>query len=173
MTRSIGNIIGDSLSLSLGYAERLLKDVPADQFARLANVGGTAVNSNHPAFVYGHLSLYAPRILEQLGQDVPQIPDGFNDVFSKDAQCADDPDSSIYPAMDSVTTFFFDGYKAALDALRNAEDETFHQPNPAGGRMTELFPTIGSMQNFYVGGHMMIHMGQMSAWRRMAGLGPA
>jgi hypothetical protein len=39
--------------------------------------------------------------------------------------------------------------------------------------MTELFPTIGSMQAFYVGGHMTFHLGQVSAWRRMQGLGPA
>ena len=34
MPRSLGNVIADSLQLSVGYAERLLKDVPAGQFAR-------------------------------------------------------------------------------------------------------------------------------------------
>jgi len=29
------------------------------------------------------------------------------------------------------------------------------------------------MLNFYLGGHVMLHIGQMSAWRRMMGLGPA
>jgi hypothetical protein len=29
------------------------------------------------------------------------------------------------------------------------------------------------MINFYVGGHMMLHLGQLSAWRRMMGLGAA
>jgi hypothetical protein len=42
-----------------------------------------------------------------------------------------------------------------------------------GGRMTELFPTLGSLYNFYVGGHMMMHLGQISTWRRMMGLGAA
>jgi hypothetical protein len=28
MSRSLGNVIADSLQLSLGYAERLLKNVP-------------------------------------------------------------------------------------------------------------------------------------------------
>jgi hypothetical protein len=173
MSRSLGNVIGDSLQLSLGYAERLLKDVTADQFGRLAAVGEQRIESNHGAFIYGHLSLYAPRILEQLGQSTLQIPEGFDEVFSKDASCQDDPEGTIYPAMDQVTQFFFDGYNAALEALRAADDAVLQQPNPAGGRMTELFPTMGSMQNFYVGGHMMLHMGQMSAWRRMLGLGPA
>ena len=46
-------------------------------------------------------------------------------------------------------------------------------PNPSGGRMTELFPTLGSMHAFYTGGHIMMHLGQISAWRRMQGLGAA
>jgi hypothetical protein len=173
MPRSMGHTIADSLSLSLGYAEKLLKDVSADQFGRFAAPGGQAIESNHGAFVYGHLSLYAPRILEALGKEAPAIPEVFEANFSKDAKCVDDVDGTIYPDMEAITTFFFAGYRAALEAFQAADDSVFQQPNPIGGRMTELFPTIGSMHNFYVGGHVMIHMGQVSAWRRMLGLGAA
>jgi hypothetical protein len=58
-------------------------------------------------------------------------------------------------------------------ALRGTPDATFEQANPAEGRMKQLFPTLGSVQTFYCGGHMMMHLGQMSAWRRMQGLGSA
>ena len=61
----------------------------------------------------------------------------------------------------------------AVNALREAKDETLQQANPGEGRMVELFPTIGSMHAFYAGGHMMVHLGQLSAWRRMQGLGAA
>ena len=37
----------------------------------------------------------------------------------------------------------------------------------------ELFPTLGSIHGFYAGGHMMMHLGQMSAWRRIEGMKPA
>ena len=67
MSRSLGNVIADSLQLSLGYAERLLKDVPAERCARVAAPGGVVVTSNHPAFGFGHLSRYAPKILQQIG----------------------------------------------------------------------------------------------------------
>jgi hypothetical protein len=60
MSRSLGNIIADTLQLSVGYAERLLKEVPAEHFGRFARVGGTIVESNHPAFIYGPLILDAP-----------------------------------------------------------------------------------------------------------------
>ncbi len=75
--------------------------------------------------------------------------------------------------MEKITKAYFEGYQAAVEALRKVEDSVFQQPNPLEGRMAELFPTLGSLQTFYCGGHIMMHLGQMSAWRRMAGLGAA
>ena len=175
MSRSLGNTIADSLRLSLGYAERLLSDVPADRFARFANPGGQTVNSNHPAFIYGHLSLYAPQMVQQMGGDASKItpPDRYSDLFSKDATCQDDVDGTIYPAKDEITSALFEGYAQVLECLGRVDDDTLQQANPLGGTFAEKFPTIGSMHAFYVGGHMMIHFGQMSAWRRMIGLGSA
>ena len=173
MSRSLGNVIADSLQLSLGYAERLLKNVPADRAGRFATPGGVIVESNHPAFIYGHLSLYAPKILRLIGHPAPPIPDGFELVFSKDAKCVDDADGDLYPPLDQVVAFFLEGHRMTMGALRSTPDTPFDQPNPAEGRMKELFPTIGSAQAFYCGGHMMMHLGQMSAWRRMEGLGAA
>jgi len=173
MSRSVGNCIADSLDLCVGYAERLLKDVTTENFGRFAAPGGVPVDSNHPAFVLGHLALYAPRILRDLKAPVPAVPAGFDAVFSKDAKCVDDPAASIYPTMDAVKAAFFDGYRAASAALRATSDDTFQQPNPNPGRLAELFPSLGSMHAFYCGGHMMMHLGQLSAWRRMAGLGAA
>ena len=175
MSRTFGNTIADSLTLGLNYAERLLQDLPADRFARLASPGGKTVQSNHPAFLLGHLSLYSPRMVGQLGGDGDAITPSarIEETCSKDAQCQDDPDGSIYPPMSEIVDTFFAGYRAAVETLRAAPDEAFQQENPIGGRMTELFPTLGSMYGFYVGGHFMLHLGQFSAWRRMEGMPPA
>ena len=175
MSRSLGNIIADSLELGLGYGERLLEGIAEDSFARLAFTGRHRIKSNHPAFIYGHLSLYAPQIVAQLGANAPRldVPDEFAALFSKDATCQDDPDQKIYPSKGEVTKVFFEGYRTAAEALRAADDYVFQPPNPSGGRMTELFPTVGSLLNFYCGGHLMTHLGQMSVWRRMMGLRPA
>ncbi len=173
MSRSLGNVIADSLQVSLGYADRLLKEVPAERFGRFAAPGGVVVASNHPAFVYGHLSLYAPKVLLQIGHPAPPLPDQFEVRFSKDAACADDVDGDLYPARDEIVDFFREGYRMVMAALRSTPDDAFEKPNPATGRMKDLFPTIGSAQAFYCGGHMMMHLGQVSAWRRMEGLGAA
>ena len=172
MTRTLGETIGDSLQLSLGYAETLLKDIPAERFARLAVPGGQTVASNHPAFVLGHLSLYGGRIAELSGGKELTIPDGFDAAFSKDAQCVDGADGTIYPAMDEIVSFFRSTYAASQKAVVAADDSVLSQPNPSA-HMAKKFPTAGSMANFLAGGHMMLHLGQMSAWRRMQGLGPA
>lgn len=175
MTQSLGNNIADALHLSLAYSKKLQEGVTSANFARFAAPGGQPVTSNHPAFIFGHLSLYAPVILEQLGRSdlSVAVPEGFEKLFSKDAQCVDDVDGSIYPPMESVVGFFEQAYDQLGTAFRSASQSILQLPNPSEGRMAELFPTVGSMHAFYVGGHMMLHLGQLSAWRRMQGLGPA
>ena len=171
---NIGPMIAASARLGLGYAERLLKDVTPQQFARFAAIGDTVIESNHPAFIYGHLSLYAPRVIEQVGGDASKFlpSEEFNKLFSHEAKCVDDPDGSIYPPMDEVTTALLDGYRAAANALEIADDDVFTVENP-NEAMRAKFPTKGAMHAFYIGGHFMLHIGQMSAWRRAMGLGPA
>lgn len=171
---TIGPMIAASARLSQGYAERLLQDVPPEQFARFANVGGTVIHSNHPAFIYGHLSLYGSRIVEQLDRDATAVvpPANFSQLFSKDAQCVDDPDGSIYPPMSDIVSALLQSHAQAIIALEQADDDVFSEANP-NEAMRAKFPTIGAMHAFYVGGHFMLHMGQMSAWRRAIGLGAA
>jgi hypothetical protein len=171
---NIGPMIAASARLGLGYADRLLTDVTPDQFARFATPGGQVIESNHPAFIYGHLSLYAPRVVEQLGGDATGLAPSarFERAFSKDAKCVDDPDGSIYPAMDEIVAALKNGYSKAVETLESAGDELFIEANP-NEAMRAKFATIGAMHGFYVGGHFMLHMGQMSAWRRAIGLGSA
>ncbi len=172
---TIGPILAASGKLALGYAERLLKDVRADQFARLASPGGVVVQSNHPAFVFGHLSLYPPRVLELLGRPVAEVavPPSWEGLFKAGCECRDDATGTIYPPMQQVTDQFFKGYKIAVEMLAAAEDAILLKENPTEGRMKELFPTIGAAMGFYVGGHVQMHLGQISAWRRAMGMAAA
>lgn len=167
----IGESIAASAGLAVSYADRLLTGVTADKFARFAPVGNSVVTSNHPCFILGHLSLYAPRVVAELDGDAKAIQpsETFVTAFSKDAVCVDDPDGTIYPAMDEVVSAFRSSHQVAIDLLPTVEDSVFHQPNP-NDAMREKFPTIAAMHSFYLGGHIMIHMGQFSAWRRMMGM---
>lgn len=168
----IGSMIADSAKLILGYAEKLAADIPADQFARFAEISGQTIESNHPAFVFGHLSIYPSRIVTDLGGDASAIApsEKYEALFSPSAVCLDDPDGKLYPAMEEIKEKFFAAHHAAIGALLDADDEQFAAENP-NEQMRSKFGTKGSMHAFYLGGHVMIHMGQISAWRRATGMG--
>ncbi len=166
----IGQMISESLTLGLNYSDRLLKGIEKEQFACFASPGGKTIQSNHPAFVFGHLTLYAPRVMQDLGvpEKIVPIPAKFAEVFNKDTTCQHDPDGQIYPSMEEIVQVYFDGYRAAQEVLRASPDELFLKSNQ-NEAMRKRFETVGSMLAFYCGGHVMMHLGQVSAWRRMAG----
>ncbi|RMF39461.1 MAG: DinB family protein [Planctomycetota bacterium] len=157
------------------YAQRLLADIPPERFARLAVPGGVLIQSNHPAFILGHLSLYPAKVLQLLGQDASDVlpPAEFERLFSRDATCVDDPDGSIYPPQSAIVERFNTGYARAIEAIRGAPDEQLYAPNPVDTPMRQVCPTLGGLLAFYLTGHVMVHLGQLSAWRRMEGLPPA
>ncbi len=167
-------LIRESAQLSMGYARRLLTDVSPAQFARFAPGANGRIASNHPAFVYGHLSIYAPRMLADVGADASTFQPSqlFLDRFQNGVECVDDPDGSIYPPMEEITERFFAGHEAVLEAIANIDDAAYTQPN-SNEAMRARFSTMASMHAFYLGGHMMIHFGQISAWRRSMGMKPA
>lgn len=173
MPSTIGQMIATSGAASLRYGEALLKDIRADQFARLPNLGGKVIQTNHPAWVYGHLSLYPRRVLGMVGldADAPANPAGFEDLFKNGTSCLDDPAGTIYPKMEAITAHFLAAMRYAIQTLPKADDAVFSKQNPIEGRMRELFPTIGVAATFMLGGaHAMSHLGQVSAWRRCMGM---
>lgn len=170
-----GALIADAALMGPRYAKRLLAGIPENRFARLSAFGGTSIQSNHPAFIVGHLGLYPVKVLELLGSDGASAkpPAGFSELFSDKATCVDDPDSTIYPSADALVPFFEDSHAQAIEALRNATDEQLSADNPVDTPMRTVCPKLGSLLAFYMTGHVMIHLGQLSAWRRMEGLSPA
>ena len=158
--------------ISLGLADRLLADIKPETFARKPRFGGTVVNTNHPAFVFGHLALYPARWLSDAGLDPkPAVtPVGFQ-VFAAGQECRDDEAGTIYPPMKEIVETFKRVHTAALDQLGTLSDDKLRAPNPREGRIREMFPTLDGVLMFYVTSHMMMHLGQVSAWRRCFGLG--
>ena len=171
----IGNLVADAATVGIRHAKRILVSIPADRFARFASPGGQAVHSNHPAFNVGHLTLYPLKVLELLGVDKTPAtpPPRYVELFSKDAQCVDDAEGQIYPSKDELLEVFFRTYDAAVLALRACEDDQLLAANPVDTPLKGICPTLGSMLAFYMTGHVMGHLGQLSTWRRMEGLPPA
>lgn len=158
--------------MALGLSELMLKDVTPQIFARKPTINGTLIQANHAAFNYGHLAIYPGRWLAMLGFDGSKLapPVGFDDLFAAGKECKDDPEGTIYPSMEVITSTFRTGHREALEALKNVDDAIFAKPNPREAGRDRL-PTIGAAMIFYTNSHMMMHLGQVSTWRRCFGLG--
>jgi hypothetical protein len=157
-----------------GYAERLLKDVTPQMFARTPVVNGAVVTINHPAFVFGHLSLYPVQLAEMVGVSTQGmiVPTSYSGLFKIGAQCHDDAEGTIYPAMEELTSGYFASYDALLSVLSSIQSEKLNLPleNPA---RREKFGTVGAFMTYLLLAHPQGHLGQISGWRRCMGLGPA
>ena len=175
MSNSIGSIITASTVITRSLGEAILKDVPAEKAARFGTPGGKTVISNHPVFVFGHLSLYNRRVLALCNQPegVAAVPAEWDGLFKAGVECKDDAEGKLYPSLAVVTKKFFEGYAAAVAAVKAVNDDLMREPNPLEGRIREMCPLKGQFFVFVLNAHPMMHFGQVSAWRRMVGLGSA
>lgn len=163
---NFGSIIAPPLRMTLGYADKLVQSIPADKFSHMPRA-----DLNSPAFCVGHLALYASRVAEMLGNnDLGAPPAGYEDLFKNGAPCVDR--AGFYPAKEALVAECMKGWSKVADILPGVDDATFAKPNPIP-QMAERLPTIGAMVSFMCLAHNMMHLGQISAWRRVMGLGSA
>lgn len=158
---------------SQGFAEKAAADVPAEKFARKPafDRGETIVDCNHPAFVYGHLALYPARIAAMLGLDAKAVaaPAGFEELFKAGVECRDDTGGNIYPSKEAILAAFKHNYAKVLEMVAEMPDERL-DAETAEERYRAIFPQVGAMANFMLNNHVMMHLGQVSTWRRCMGL---
>jgi hypothetical protein len=161
----------------LGYGQALLKDIDPTIAARKPRgEGGKTIDTNTPTFVYGHLAIYPARILTLLGRSESEIAairvsESWESMFKAGAPCDDDAEGK-YPSLAQVSEHFIKAHTAAIATLENSRDVDLLAifPDPA---RREVFPTIGTAINFLMIAHPMVHLGQVSAWRRCYGLASA
>lgn len=170
----VAEIIVTGAKRGRGLADKLVVGVTPEMFARLPKADGRVIQTNHPAWALGHLALYPARIMRMLGLngDAVAPPATWEALFKNGTECRDDADGRLYPAMESIVTTFRRGYDTVLEQVLTRDDAAFAQPTP-DENYRQAFPTVGIVVNFMLHSHVMLHLGQISAWRRMMGLGPA
>ena len=156
------------------YAEGLLKGVTPDIFARMPTGPDGMIVTNHPAFILGHLSIYPAFVMQFCGIEDSGItnPEGFDALFTHETICKDDPEGTIYPAMEVVTSHFFTAHEVAFARLAELSDEQLTAPHGLEDEYFAKWPTRAEVAAFMVGPHPFLHIGQLSTWRRCMGLGP-
>lgn len=173
MSQTAVHGIANNAKIVAGYAEALLHGIPEDRFARFAVGANGPVVSNHPAWICGHLSLYPGRAAGMLGLGNGfAVPDSWEDLFGPKSECVDDVDGSRYPNMSELVDAMRRHQRAVADALLNVDDAALAAPTPVE-RYQQRFPTVMCAVDFLITSHQMLHLGQLSAWRRIEGLDSA
>lgn len=171
-------VIVASAKRSRGYAERVLKGITAETFARKASFEAkgkpVVVETNHPAWVFGHLGLYPSRVLQMVGLDGSKVaaPAAFEALFQDGTACQDDAAGKIYPTMETITSHYFRACDTVFEAVAKVDDKVLLAVT-AEEKYRQAFPVVGGRVNFMLNNHVMMHLGQVSAWRRCMGLPPA
>lgn len=174
-TSLLAEVIAQNTRQVIGLGSMMLGDVKDEHFARKPFADAKVVNTNHPAFVYGHLAIYPEKLLGMVELDTSgcEVPAAFAEMFQAGAECNDDPNNSIYPSRDKIIEAFTRNHTVLAERLGNVQESVLARENPREGRIKQMCPTIGSMAAFLTSTHPMLHFGQISAWRRMMGYGSA
>jgi hypothetical protein len=157
------------------YSEKLLAGIRSEQAAckpRFESGGApVVVDTNHPVFVFGHLGTYPSRIMKFAGLDgsAAASPAGWDGLFKAGTPCHDDPEGKIYPKLDAVMAQYFKATDMMIAALEKVDDKVLVAPTP-DEKMRERFPLAGAAILFMLNNHVMMHLGQVSVWRRCFGL---
>jgi hypothetical protein len=147
----------------LQYCRTLVGDIADEQLAEQPHAG-----VNHPAWILGHLAWAADGALAMLG--APKVlPDEWKTLFASGSK----PSASraVYPSKNELLRAVEGGYLQARQKAASASPERLSRPTTSP-RAKETLPTFREMVAFLLTGHMGVHLGQLSSWRRMLGLPP-
>ncbi len=99
--------------MMMGLADLLLDGITPDRFARKPD----GIDTNSPAFVYGHLTLYPARVLKMAGLEPSgaAAPYWFDEIFAPGALCQDDPFGEIYPEKEQLIVQFRVSFRQAAE----------------------------------------------------------
>ena len=123
---------------------------------------------NHPAWVLGHLAFSADRASSLLGA-AKELPADWAALFGPGSK----PSASRcdYPSKDELLRAVEQGFERLRQQLAATTPEQLAQPS-TNPYTKDALPTIQDGVAFVLTGHLGVHLGQLSMWRRMTGLPP-
>lgn len=148
----------------LRYADALLQGIPSERWAEQPIEG-----ANHPAWLLGHLTFAGDSGCQLLGGE-SQLPEGWDKVYGRGTHPS--TNRSDYPPGEDIHSTFVATYNRLAELAITADAETLAGPNPNKMLKDGGLPTVGDLVMFLMTGHLSLHLGQLSAWRRMIGMPP-
>ncbi len=142
------------------YAQRLVADIPDDRM-----VHQPAAGMNHPAWVLSHLSVYHPVLVALIQGEPFDDPKGHR--FGMQSKPKSDP--AVYGSKTDLIGAFVRGHESVAAALGSASPSVLEAPMTLE-RWKPVMPTIGVALGYLMLLHESVHLGQISAWRRVQGM---
>ncbi|MAE65119.1 MAG: hypothetical protein CMJ18_12685 [Phycisphaeraceae bacterium] len=153
----------DLYSKNLDYAGRLVADLPDASMCHQPGPG-----MNHPAWVLGHLAWTSDRVAGGILLQVePELPKRLGGPF--DAQSVPSDNATIYPAKAKLLEALEKVHGRIAGELSGRSVPSLDEPTQHE-RFASRFPTIGEALIHVMVGHEQVHLGQLSAWRRVQGM---
>lgn len=162
----IRRILTNIYAANLAYAHRLTDGLDAQ-----ATVTLPAAGMNHPCWVIGHLGSTADLMIAHhlFGLDQAH-PVAWRELFTPDSHPVGDV--KAYPPLADLMAFLEERHATVTESVLDVTPDFFERTCPAtlpeGFR--KRFPTIGTALLHIMIGHENMHLGQLSAWRRVQGL---
>jgi hypothetical protein len=147
----------------LQYGRSLVGDIADERLAEQPTAG-----VNHPAWILGHLAWAADGALTLLGAR-KLLPEEWKILFGSGSKLSGS--RAAYPSKEELLRALEEGYLQARQKAASASPEQLARPSTSP-RAKETLPTFKEMVTFLLTGHMGVHLGQLSSWRRMTGLPP-
>jgi len=146
----------------LDYLRRLVADVPNDLLTRQP-----AGAVNHPAWVIGHLVYSCEAIGGEIGL-TPWLASDWKSRFGTGSTPVED--RAAYPEKEALLAALRDGQRRLAERLTVVGNEGMAAPLP-DVRYRSVFPTVGHAVLHILTAHAAGHVGQVTVWRRVMGLG--
>ena len=146
------------------YGANLISDLDESQMALQIAPDGKAA-ANHPAWVFSHLGLYIPVIEAIIKNESFEDPKGHQ--FGMESKPTSD--ASVYASKEQLAADFDAGHERVAQLLQEVGDVVLDYKIKLA-RWEPVMPTASLALPYLMLNHENIHLGQLSAWRRIQGL---
>ena len=120
--------------------------------------------ANHIAWQLGHVIASEHQMMTMLGHEMPDLPTGFAEAYTKETSPSNDP--AKFHKKDEYLSLLAQQREATLAILAATPAADLDKPSPE--EMREYAPTVSAALNI-IGIHEMMHAGQFVPVRRKLG----
>ena len=146
------------------YGASLIADLDESQMTLQIAPEGKAA-ANHPAWVLSHLNIYFPVMEAIIKDEIFDDPKGHK--FGMDSKPSSD--ASIYESKEKLVADFDAGHVRVAELLQEVGDAVLDREIKLP-RWAAVMPTAALALPYLMLNHENVHLGQISAWRRIQGL---